>query len=65
MAARDVGRSRGENVMGRGHLRENTRVVEVEKDVGLWLCIDYQGLNKRIVKNADPLPHEEDLFDQL
>jgi len=29
------------------------------------VCIDYQELNKVIVKNRYPLPHIDDLFDQL
>ncbi|GJV04369.1 reverse transcriptase domain-containing protein [Tanacetum coccineum] len=34
-----------------------------EKDI--YLCIDYRGLNKLIVKNRYPLPRIDDLFDQL
>lgn len=29
------------------------------------LCIDYRQLNKVTIKNKDPLPRIEDLFDQL
>jgi hypothetical protein len=38
----------------------------VKKKYGtLILCIDFQPLNKAIVKNKYPLPHIGDLFDQL
>ena len=29
------------------------------------MCIDYRGLNQATVKNKYPLPHIEELFDQL
>ena len=38
----------------------------MKKKVGtLRMCIDYQQINKVIVKNKYPLPRIEDLFDQL
>ncbi|GKA91388.1 putative reverse transcriptase domain-containing protein [Tanacetum coccineum] len=36
-----------------------------KKDGSFWMCIDYQELNKLIVKNCYPLPRIDDLFDQL
>ncbi|KAJ4748698.1 polyprotein [Rhynchospora pubera] len=36
-----------------------------KKDGTLRLCIDYRELNKVTVKNRYPLPHIDDLFDQL
>ncbi|GKA51437.1 putative reverse transcriptase domain-containing protein [Tanacetum coccineum] len=36
-----------------------------KKDGSFRMCIDYQELNKRIVKNRYPLPRIDDLFDQL
>nr|GEX34241.1 hypothetical protein [Tanacetum cinerariifolium] len=36
-----------------------------KKDGSFWMCIDYQKLNKRTVKNRYPLPRIDDLFDQL
>ena len=36
-----------------------------KKDGGLRLCIDYRALNKMTKKNCYPLPHADDLFDQL
>jgi hypothetical protein len=29
------------------------------------MCVDYRALNKVMVKNRYPLPHIDDLFDQL
>nr|GEY40673.1 hypothetical protein [Tanacetum cinerariifolium] len=41
-------------------------VLIVKKKDGLFrMCIDYQELNKLIVKNRYPLPRIDDLFDQL
>ena len=34
-------------------------------DGSLRLCVDYQKMNKMIVKNRYPLPRIDDLFDQL
>ncbi|KAH9316807.1 hypothetical protein KI387_044545, partial [Taxus chinensis] len=36
-----------------------------KKDGSLWLCIDYHQLNKVMIKNRYPLPHIDDLFDQM
>ncbi|CAA0816696.1 Uncharacterized mitochondrial protein AtMg00860, partial [Striga hermonthica] len=36
-----------------------------KKDGSMRMCIDYRELNALIVKNKYPLPHIEDLFDQL
>ncbi|GJU28646.1 putative reverse transcriptase domain-containing protein [Tanacetum coccineum] len=36
-----------------------------KKDKSFRMCIDYQELNKLIVKNRYPLPRIDDLFDQL
>ena len=36
-----------------------------KKDGSIRLCIDYKELNKVIVKNKNPLPRIDDLFDQL
>ena len=36
-----------------------------KKDGTLRLCIDYRQLNKMTIKNKYPLPHIDDLFDQL
>ena len=41
-------------------------VLFVRKNDGtLRLCIDYRGLNQVTIKNTYPLPHIEELFDQL
>jgi hypothetical protein len=40
--------------------------VLVQKKDGTWrLCIDYQALNKIIVRNRYPIPWIDDLLDQL
>ncbi|GJX45411.1 putative reverse transcriptase domain-containing protein [Tanacetum coccineum] len=36
-----------------------------KKDESFRMCIDYQELNKLIIKNSYPLPRIDDLFDQL
>jgi hypothetical protein len=36
-----------------------------KKDGTLGLCIDFRQLNKATVKKKYPLPHIDDLFDQL
>ena len=36
-----------------------------KKDGTLRLCIDFRGLNQVTIKNTYPLPHIEELFDQL
>ena len=40
-------------------------VLFVKKKYGtLWMCIDYQQINKVTIKNKYPLPRIEDIFDQ-
>ena len=36
-----------------------------KKDGSMRLCIDYRQLNKVTMRNKDPLPRIDDLFDQL
>jgi hypothetical protein len=36
-----------------------------KKDGSLWMCVDYHGLNKIMVKNRYPLPLISGLLDQL
>ena len=37
----------------------------MKKDGSLRLCINYRGLNDITIKNKYPLPHIDELFDQL
>jgi hypothetical protein len=36
-----------------------------KKDGTQWMCVDYQSLNEVTIKNKNPLPRIEDLFDQM
>ena len=60
-----------EELFDRGYIRANTspwraRVLFVKKkDRPLSLCIDYRQLNKVRTKNKYPLPHIDNLLDQL
>ena len=36
-----------------------------KKDGGLCFCIDYRWLNKKTIKNQNPLPLPEEMFDRL
>jgi hypothetical protein len=41
-------------------------VIFVEKKDGTQrMCVDYRALNEVTIKNKYPLPHIEDLFNQL
>ena len=40
-------------------------VVDTKADNTLWLCIDYQTLNKASIKGSYPLPHIQDTLDTL
>jgi hypothetical protein len=41
-------------------------IVMVPKKDGTWrMCVGYRALNKITVKNRYPLPHTDDLLDQL
>ena len=41
-------------------------VIFIQKKDGSWrLYIDYHHLNKKMIKNQNPLPRIDDLFDQM
>ncbi|XP_071900882.1 uncharacterized protein [Coffea arabica] len=60
-----------QDLLERGFIRESgspwgAPVLFVKKKDGtLRLCIDYRGLNNMTIKNKYPLPHIDELFDQL
>nr|GFB36744.1 retrotransposon protein, putative, Ty3-gypsy subclass [Tanacetum cinerariifolium] len=49
----------------KGFVRPSSLPWGAPKDGSLWMCIDYDELNKLDVKNQYPLPKINDLFDQL
>ena len=55
----------------KGHIRPSSSPCESQimlvqkKDGTWWLCIDYQALNKIIVRNWYPIPRIDELLDQL
>lgn len=36
-----------------------------KKDGTLYMCIDYMALNKKTLKNRHPIPHIDELMDEL
>eukprot|EP00253_Pinus_taeda_P023022 PITA_23022 len=60
-----------QELLEKGFIRPSTSpcgspIVLVRKKDGSWrICIDYQALNKIMIKNRYPLPHIDDLLDQL
>ncbi|XP_071918797.1 uncharacterized protein [Coffea arabica] len=60
-----------QDLLERGFVRESESpwgapvLFVKKKDGSLRLCIDYRGLNDVTVKNKYPLPHIDELFDQL
>ena len=53
------------------HIRPSTRshaadvIFARKQDGGLRLCVDYRGLNEKMVKDAFPLPRVDDLLVEL
>nr|XP_027062987.1 uncharacterized protein LOC113689412 [Coffea arabica] len=60
-----------QNLLERGFIHESESswgapvLFVKKKDGSLRLCIDYRGLNAVTIKNKYPLPHIDELFDQL
>ena len=60
-----------EELLSKGFIRPSTSpwgtpvLFVKKKDGSLWLCIDYRQLNRATIRNQYPLPHIDELFDQL
>ena len=58
-------------LLDKGFIRPSTSpwgvpvLFAMKKDKTLRLCIDYRQLNRVTIKNRNPLPRIDDLFDQL
>ena len=60
-----------EELLSKGFIRPSTSpwgalvLFVKKKDGSLRLCIDYRQLNRATIRNQYPLPHIDELFDQL
>ena len=60
-----------QELLGKGFIRPSASpwgapvLFVKKKDGSFQMCIDYRQLNKVTIKNKYPLPHIDDLFDQL
>jgi hypothetical protein len=58
-------------LLAMGHIRPNRSpfassiVLVLKKDGTLRMCIDYRALNKKTIKNRYPIPHIDELMDEL
>jgi hypothetical protein len=58
-------------LLAMGHIRPNNSpftssvVLVLKKDGTMRMCIDYRALNKKTIKNWYPIPHIDELMDEL
>ena len=58
-------------LLAMGHIRQSNNpftssvVLVLKKDGTMRMCIDYRALNKKTIKNRYPIPHNDELMDEL
>jgi hypothetical protein len=58
-------------LLAMGHIRSSSNpfassvVLVLKKDGTMRMCIDYRVLNKKTIKNRHPIPHIDELMNEL